>query len=329
MTETRQPLTVADLTPLARAALGPHRTPTAVTQLRGGSKKGVYRLALDDGTTAIAYVWSPEESYWDRPDTDIRDTFSHASGLGLFLSAHHRLTELGVRTPRLYLADEDAVHLPAHAALVEDIPGGSLEELLRRDPAAARAPLAGLAEALAVLRECTATGHGKAVLVEEGGMPFGDSCEQVVADRAVTDIAEIAERDSRARVARQALSARVRELRAAVEPRRHTSLVHGELGPDHVLVTPDGTPALIDIEGLIYFDAEWEHVFLRLRFGSHYDALRVEDLDPARMELYRLALHLNLVAGPLRLLDGDFPFTESMREIAEHNLARALELVTP
>lgn len=26
-------------------------------------------------------------------------------------------------------------------------------------------------------------------------------------------------------------------------------LIHGELGPDHVLVASDGTPVLIDIEG--------------------------------------------------------------------------------
>ncbi|MGI5377970.1 hypothetical protein ACQEV2_27725 [Streptomyces sp. CA-251387] len=41
----------------------------------------------------------------------------------------------------------------------------------------------------------------------------------------------------------------------------------------------------------------------------------------------RSSAHLDLVAGPLWLLDGDFPFTESMRGIAEHNLVQALRLV--
>ncbi|MER5662508.1 hypothetical protein [Streptomyces mirabilis] len=33
-----------------------------------------------------------------------------------------------------------------------------------------------------------------------------------------------------------------------------------------------GHPALIDIEGLLDFDAAWEHVFLRQRFHGGYDA---------------------------------------------------------
>ncbi|GGZ94758.1 hypothetical protein ACFOOM_27235 [Streptomyces echinoruber] len=77
----------------------------------------------------------------------------------------------------------------------------------------------------------------------------------------------------------------------------------------------------------MYFDAEWEHVFLRLRFGPAYDVLRAPGLDGHRLRLYRLALHLSLVAGPLRLLDGDFPEPGPMRGIAEYNLERALECV--
>ncbi|MEU9476814.1 hypothetical protein [Streptomyces sp. NPDC048191] len=119
----------------------------------------------------------------------------------------------------------------------------------------------------------------------------------------------------------------MRSLAARIGPRADHVLVHGELGPDHVLLDADGRPALIDVEGLMYFDAEWEHVFLRLRFGPHYDALRADGLDADRMRLYRLAMHLNLVAGPLRLLDGDFPGSGLMRDIAEHNLAEALALV--
>ncbi|MEU1343146.1 phosphotransferase family protein [Streptomyces sp. NPDC090075] len=325
MTTARAHLTRDDLAPLAREALG--RAPAAVTRLRGGSKKGVYRLALDNGRSAIAYVWSPEEDYWGPADADIRDPFAHASGLGLFLSAHDLLTELGVRTPRLLFADEDAEHLPAYAAVVEDVRGGSLELLLRSDPGAARVPLARLAGTLGVLRECVSAGYGKAALVEEGSKPIGNSCEQVVADRAVHDIAEVAARDPRVRAVRDALAERVHQLYDRIEPREHASLVHGELGPDHVLVTEDGDPALIDIEGLMYFDAEWEHVFLQLRFGPAYDLLRTADLDEDRMELYRLAMHLNLVAGPLRLLDGDFPERETMREIAESNLRRVLSLL--
>ncbi|MFJ8884774.1 hypothetical protein ACIRJR_15395 [Streptomyces sp. NPDC102402] len=90
---------------------------------------------------------------------------------------------------------------------------------------------------------------------------------------------------------------------------------------------PYGRAVLIDVEGLMHFDAEWEHVFLRLRFHDRYAALSRPGLDPRRLDLYMLAMRLSLVAGPLRLLDGDFPDREFMRGVAEHNLRETLALL--
>lgn len=331
MTATRTPLTRDDLTPLARAATG--RTLAAVARLRGGSKKGVYRLTFDDDTTAVAYVWSADEDYWDAGPSDPRDPFSHGTGLDLFTAAHDRLAAAGVRTPRLLYADATHTHLPADAALVEDLRGGSLEQALERDPAAGHAALQRLAAQLRTLHAHEGPAFGKVALVDNGGESSASSCERRVTEGALRDIAATAVRDTRIAAAREELEAAVRDHAAAVRPRTRYSLIHGELGPDHVLLDAEGNPALIDIEGLMYFDAEWEHVFLQIRFGRHYDTLRVPGtlrapgLDEDRLRLYRLAMHLSLVSGPLRLLDGDFPDPEPMRAIAEHNLRRALELV--
>lgn len=93
------------------------------------------------------------------------------------------------------------------------------------------------------------------------------------------------------------------------------------------MVDANDNAVLIDIEGLLFFDVEWEHVFLELRFGQHYPALAVNGLDPHRLSLYRLAMRLSLVAGPLRLLDGDYPDREFMLSIAEHSTQAALALL--
>jgi hypothetical protein len=116
----------------------------------------------------------------------------------------------------------------------------------------------------------------------------------------------------------------LKEMAAAVEPRADYGLIHGELGPDHVLVNEQDEPVLIDIEGTMFFDVEWEQVFLGFRFGEHYERLRIDGLDERRMRFYRLAQHLSLVAGPLRLLDGDFPHREAMMGIAEAHKEGAL-----
>ena len=202
----------------ARAALGGGRELAGFERLTGGTRKGVYRLTMDDATTAIAYSWARSENYWPQieGDGDVADAFTAGVGFDLFAAAHARLAGLGLRVPTIYLADGD----------------------------------------LAIV-------------------------------------------------------------------------VHGELGLDHVLVDRDGAPVLIDIENLMYFDVEWEHVFLRIRLGADYPRLAVDGLDEARLALYLLTQRLSLTAGPLRLLDSDFPQRDFMRSIAEVNLTAALALAGP
>ena len=59
-----------------------------VERVRGGSKKGAYRVGLDDGASAVLYVWAGEENYW--PDDDEVEPFAHASGFELFEASHRR-----------------------------------------------------------------------------------------------------------------------------------------------------------------------------------------------------------------------------------------------
>jgi len=326
--------TLESLEGLARAAGGGRRRLAAAARLAGGSKKGVYRLAFDDGFTAVAYLWAEHENYWPSDDGAAADPFSAASGLGLFEAAHRELTAVGVRTPRVYLADRSGRHYPADAAVVEDVPGGNLKVLLDRNPQSAAGPLRGLAAALAAMHSRLSHQYGKAALVRDGAplLPdgkaaAGPSCEQVVLIRARADLAEAARREPRIGAVESRLGALLDELAARARPRREYRLVHGELGPEHLLLDRDGAPVVIDIEGLMFFDVEWEHAFLRIRFGRQYHLLDRPGLDQRRIALYTLAMCLSLVAGPLRLLDGDFPDRDGMTRIVEANVRRTLALL--
>ncbi|WP_150245634.1 phosphotransferase family protein [Nocardiopsis quinghaiensis] len=307
------------------ALLDRHGPARSVQRLRGGTKKGVYRLTLTD-TTVIAYLWHESEDYWSATgqSTDPADPFSHDSGPDLFTAAHHALTDLGVRVPHLYALDTSATHHPGTLAVVEDIPGPTLEEHLHHDPGAMLHVLDRLGQSLRTMHDHTAPTFGKVAHVQGGGTPASPSCHHLVLQRALADLDEAALRDPRVSQHHQRLTHTLHTLASRITPRAEHVLIHGELGPDHVLVDTDGAPALIDIEGLMFFDVEWEHAFLRLRFGHHHPRLDTRPLDGARTDLYALAMHLSLVAGPLRLLDGDFPDRDTMLDIAEHNLHAAL-----
>lgn len=298
-----------------------------ISRLRGGSKKGVYRLSLDDGTTTIAYVWADNENYWPAEQNE-PEPFSPGSGIDLFEVAHRRLRGLQIRTPRIREIDRSQRDYPADIAVVEDVPGDNLEALLQENPQAAQPIVGRLAEAVEKMHVDTAPGFGKVALIDAGSA--GRSCEQVVLDRAFRHLGEAAARDERIAAARGGLEQALFALAGGVRPRAHFGLIHGELGPDHVLVDRLGDPVLIDIEGMMFFDVEWEHVFLKIRFGEYYRWFDRPGLDRQRLRFYELAMRLSLVAGPLRILDGDFPDRAGMAEIAEHNLRRALAfLPTP
>ncbi|MFD7996706.1 phosphotransferase family protein [Streptomyces mexicanus] len=318
------------LSGIVHEALGAEARFVGVDRLRGGSKKGVYRVHTSGSHAAsvIVYSWAENENFWPTAEAiDPAHPFAPASGLAPFLAAQRRLDGLGVRVPGVLLADDSRRRYPADVAVVEDVAGGTLETLQETDPARAAHALSELAAMLDVMHQQHSQHYGRVDVLERGDKASGNSCEQLVLERAIKDLAEAAERDPSIGSAAASLHDRLQELATQVAPRTQHGLIHGELGPDHVLVDASGHPVLIDIEGLMFFDVEWEHVFLQLRFGDQYPALSRPGLDPARLDLYMLAMRLSLVAGPLRLLDGDFPHRTVMQEIAEHNAKEALALL--
>jgi Phosphotransferase enzyme family len=311
---------------VVRAAYGPGRRLARLARLRHGSKKGVYRLGFDDGGTAMLYVWSPVENYW--PDGhDAAEPFAGSSGLGLFEASHARLSSLGVPVPRVHLLDGSKELYPADLALVEDVPGGTLEDLLDRDPRRAEQAMTALNAALRALHGQRGEGIGKlgGPRVERPGS--GKACADILLERAVAHLDDAAAQIGRVAAARSDLAEVVHTLAAQVPARTEHRLIHGELGPDHVLIRADGQPVVIDIEGVMFFDVEWEHVFLALRFGDSYRWLKADGLDETRLRFYALAMHLSLIAGPLRLLAGDYPDREPFLRIIEYNTARALSFL--
>ncbi|MFF5232821.1 phosphotransferase family protein [Dactylosporangium sp. NPDC000521] len=321
----REFLRVEELRGLVAARFGSDRRLVALDRVTGGSKKGVYRLRLDDGLTVILYVWAAGENYWPPSPTAVPDDpFTDASGAALFAAAHAALTGAGVRVPHLLVLDQSCDHLDADLALIEDVGAVRLETLLRDDRAAAAAPLEALGDALRRMHTTASPWYGRLLgRTESGQRP----AEDVIVDRALAHLDAATALDGRLASHRDRIAAHVLALRDAIGPRQSYRLIHGELGPDHVFVTPAGEAVVIDIEGLTFFDVEWEHAFLRLRFGDDYPALRPVDLDPRRLRLYDYAQTLSLVEGPLRIAATDFPGRDFMLDLAERNIAKALAAV--
>ncbi|GAB3086030.1 phosphotransferase [Micromonospora schwarzwaldensis] len=315
-----------------REVFGTDRRIAAVDRLLNGTKKGVYRIMLDDATSVIVYAWNADEDYWDGllPDghDDPSNPFAHTSGIDFFEGATRRLESVGVRSPRLLLADRSKDFYPADIAVAEDVRGGTLEALLERDPDAGRHTLAQLSDMLRRMHAYRAPAFGRVAWIDSGGAPPDRTCEQAYLERALVNIATAVPRDARAAEGEAMLEGKLRTLHAALGPRAEHGVVHGELCAEHTLVGLDGEPVIIDIEGLMYTDIEVDHCWMRMRFGPHYEALRNPDLDPQRVKYYQYVSHLDLVGGPFRIAEGDFPNREWMLDVADFHLQKALAYET-
>lgn len=312
-----------DLTLLVRDVFGADRRLVILDRLTGGTKKGVYRLTLDDGYRAVLYVWHQNENYW--PVVDDGGEFGDPHGLAAFEAVHAVYAQAGVRTVRIYLADRTRRYYPADIALVEDL-RGELSELCQ-DPAAMAPALAELRAHLEAMRAHRRTDHGRIAHLAEGRRP-ADLPERRAYVQGHADLAEAAGVVPDVAAVRDRAAELLDERAAAVSPRTSWSLIHGELDDGHVMVAQDGSLVMVDIEGSMFGDVEDEHYFLSLRFGDdRYAHLRLENLDEHRTRLYQLTRTLSLIAGPMRLVDTDFPNRDYMRQIAQWNTERLLALI--
>jgi hypothetical protein len=307
--------------------LQPGSSLSRLDRLRGGSKKGVYRARFADGLTVVLYVWAESENFWpdtgEAPPGPESSVFTDAGGPDLFLAGNDALCRLEVRTPALLAFDQSCSAFPAALAVVEDVTGGDLQTALARTSELAVRALDELGDMLMRMHAVGSEAIGK---LGSTSASIG-TCERLASARADKDLVHAAQHIPRMRAAEADLRAALHDLLEGIQPRVRHGLIHGELGPDHVLLTEAGSPVLIDIEGLMYFDVEWEHAFLRFRFGDHYRRLQRTALDENRIRLYTLCLHLSLISGPLRLLIGDFPERDAMHDIIRGNVGAALSFV--
>lgn len=321
---TRTFLEPSDLAGLLRE-YRPAARLAGLERLAGSSKKGVYRVTFDDSATAVVYSWSAAENYWPAGPAHDDDPFGDASGPDLLAAAHAALAAAGVRIPAIYCWDTSRAAVAADLALVEDVRGGSLEELIAADPSSAAVPIRQLGAALRSMSKHRGPRYGKVALVGRDAASVQKRPEDVVLRRALLHLDAAADRVTRLARARTAIADTLAARRAAILPRAEYGLVHGELGPDHVLLDADGRPVLIDLEGLTFFDVEWEHAFLRIRFkAAPYRLLGLAAPDEARVSLYLLAQRISLIEGPLRIADTDYPDRQWMLDLAEYQVGRIL-----
>ncbi|ETI68499.1 phosphotransferase [Neobacillus vireti] len=295
-----------------------------VKQLHGGAQKVVYKVACLDGFTCILYVWDWSKNYvLGRAKNEKAKPIGQSYGAELFEYNFKYLQQLGIRVPNVYYIDRTQSSYSFDFAIVEDVGNIDLSAYIQANPELKPFVLKKLENMLKRIHKHSSEKYGQLNLVDRIEKQ-SLTCEQIVLNETLKDLDHLVGNVPSIAENKDRLTKVLYKLYGDLSPRRKYGLIHGELGPDHVRVDPEGNPILIDIEGCKFFDIEYEHAFLEFRFGEHYRYIRNDELDPNRMLFYKFHLHISYSSGPIKIIEGGFPDADFIRDIVDYNVKATL-----
>jgi len=291
-----------------------------IDRLYGGAQKGTYKVKCINGFEFILYIWDEMTSYFSKYENK-RDIF-RTRGADLFLS-NHRIFEINkVPVQNLYHIDMTKKEYDFDYAFVKYISGKEIETYMNESEEDVTQLFMALGDSIRKLHMIKRNYAG--IIDESQNEEF--KCENYILSNIendmnylITNCSEIADKENELR------ETYIR-LYKNIKPRKEYVLIHGELGPNHVLVDENKNICLIDIECAKYFDKEYENSFLEFRFGDYYKYLKEENLDLDRMKFYKLSHHIGCLSGAVKLRNEDYYDMEDVNGMIRYNLGQVLNM---
>ncbi|WP_189093418.1 phosphotransferase family protein [Deinococcus ruber] len=317
-----------ELLPHVRQVFGDHCQLVGVEPLKGGARKQVYVLQLaPTDQRCILYIWHDVNHYFaDRDELDVTQSDDQAPRL--FEVNTRFFQTLGIHVPQLYAFGVLAAG--HHFALVEHLGVQNFTTFAEAaTPERQAQVLQQIDTLLHRLNQCQRSYPGTLL---DSTSPWDMPCHEHTLRRALLELDVVAR--THARIAEHApvIRQRLQSMAAQLEPRTAYRMIHGELGPEHILI-PAGTtaPSFIDLDGAHYFDVEAEHALLTVRFGDDlYTQFLTRadlELDPARMAFYRLALYVSFVYAGSQFLASGYPDREWAEGLFDYNLKQVMAAI--
>lgn len=202
----------------------------------------------------------------------IYDNVAGKTKKGVMLDGHD--LPHGIRTPLLYDLDKRKEQYPFDYALVEYVDGQKAEFYFEHPDSRVRDQLfQQVGDMITKMHSQVRPDYGKVYGHE---ISAGGNCHHIQLENAKLQLSYASQYIESIQIHQDKLLNIVYELESRIRPRHEYGFIHGELGPDHILVNDKLEPFLIDIEGGMFFDIEHEHSFLELRFGDFVNFWWVE-----------------------------------------------------
>ncbi|SEL79085.1 Phosphotransferase enzyme family protein [Paenibacillus sp. OK003] len=294
-----------------------------VTKMHGGAQKVVYKVDCTNGFSSVLYVWDLAMNYF-KEEIENNNINAKSFGSELFELNNRYFIEHSIRTPALYDLNKERDRYTFDYALVEYVAGQKAEAYFNHtDSGVKERVFQQLGEMITDMHANERKIYGKPNHNENNTGP----CHLLQLENAKLQLSYAAGHIGGIRENQNKLLDTLYELESRIQPRNEYGFIHGELGPDHILVNDRLEPYLIDIEGAEFFDIEHEHSFLEFRFGDFYSYLKNDHLDRNRMLFYRFHHHISLISGGLKLLHRGYPNRQFAKDLTDHHYRCVLQFI--
>lgn len=260
----------------------------------GGAQKHTYLAETENNFKFIIYIWDKSTSYFSYDCK--KDVFSSSSAQ-LFEENNKFMMQHNVNVPKLYYMDRSKENQEYEYAFVEYIDGIDMDEIISKYPERLHFVLPSLKNSIDNLHNIKSAVVGQLNNFQTSEFNIIDFSF----NSAQKDIDYLIQVDDKNKELYSELSDILCQSTQSMTTRDEYTFIHGELGPNHVIVDESNNAFLIDIEGAKYCDLEEETSFLKIRFGNNYKNLINKQLDQKRMEFYHLCHCLGNLSGAIKL----------------------------
>lgn len=264
-----------------------------ITRVLGGAQKHTYLVESQHRFNFIMYIWDQSTSYFSADEQTKVFTSSSAE---LFELNNRMMHKHEVLTPTLYFMDRSRNEQKFEYAFVEYIDGSDMDTIIESQPERLTKVMASLKRSIDNLHKIEGDHVGQ--LHQFQPLEF-----QVIGHAyhcAMKNITFLNGMKNENGEFYLKLSEYLFQLSNNCPKRKVYTFIHGELGPNHVMVDKEDHAYLIDIEGAKYCDLEEELSFLKIRFGDATKYL-MQDINSDRMEFYHICHCLGNLAGAMQL----------------------------
>lgn len=259
-----------------------------IERILGGAQKYTYLAKCTNGFKFVIYQWDKSTTYFKNSD---EHAVFCSNSADLFQRNNELMSNQGVLTPKLFYIDMSKSECDYEYAFVEYINGNDMDYIMENESERLDKVLESLNNSIDILHSIKNNCAG-----QTGHMQDADF--NIIAyelNNIHKNSIYLQENDSQYAKLYVQAEAKAIEFAQEIEVRDEYTFIHGELGPNHVIVDENNNAYLIDIEGAKFYDVEEELSFLDIRFNK---MLEKSDgiIDERRKKFY----HIRHCFGNLR-----------------------------